>query len=70
MKKHFLFIALFVVGFYGCTNAQKNANPAANGFNAAGSDPKAIALADAAMNAMGRTEKLGQYPLYYLEFLR
>ena len=53
MKKHLLLIALFVGGFYGCTNAQKNANPAAEGFNTAASDPKAIALADEAMKAMG-----------------
>lgn len=53
MKKHLLLIALFVGGFYCCTNAQKNANPAASGFNAAASDPKAITLADEAMKAMG-----------------
>ncbi len=53
MKKHVLFIALFVGGFFGCTNAQKNANPAAEGFNTAASDPRAIALADEAMKAMG-----------------
>jgi hypothetical protein len=53
MKKHALFIALFVVGFFGYTNAQKSSNPAAQGFNATASDPKAIALADEAMKAMG-----------------
>ncbi len=53
MKKHFLFIAIFIGGFVACTNAQKSSNPAAQGFNAAGSDAKAIALADAAMDAMG-----------------
>ncbi len=53
MKKYFLLIALFVGGFTASTTAQKSANPAAKGFNAAGSDAKAIALADAAMDAMG-----------------
>ncbi|MPR33361.1 DUF6503 family protein [Salmonirosea aquatica] len=53
MKKHFLFIALFVGVFCGCTTAQKSSNPAAEGFNLAGSDPQAIALADEAMKAMG-----------------
>jgi len=53
MKKHLLFVALLVAGFAACTNAQKSPNPAAEGFNAAASDAKAIALADAAMEAMG-----------------
>ncbi|HOY18527.1 MAG TPA: hypothetical protein PLC89_14570 [Haliscomenobacter sp.] len=33
--------------------AQKSSNPAAQGFNAAGSDAKAIAIADQVMEAMG-----------------
>lgn len=36
-----------------CMMAQKSSNPAAKGFNEAGSDPKAIAIADQVMEAMG-----------------
>ncbi|GHB83949.1 hypothetical protein [Persicitalea jodogahamensis] len=53
MKKHFLFLVLFIGGLTVSSNAQKSSNPAAKGFNTAGSDAKAIALADAAMDAMG-----------------
>ncbi len=53
MKRYFLLFMLLALGFTDVTFAQKSANPAAKGFNETGSDPKAIALADAAMDAMG-----------------
>ncbi len=37
----------------GCALQQADENPAAEGFNSAGSDPRAIALADEVMLAMG-----------------
>jgi hypothetical protein len=51
MKKHFVVILFFLIASIGLSHAQKN--PPASGFNAAGSDAKAIALADEAMDAMG-----------------
>jgi hypothetical protein len=52
-----VFFLLLVTVFLGCSNAAdlstKSVNPAAPGFDLAGSDPAAIALADEVMIAMG-----------------
>jgi len=53
MKKILFVIALGMMGTLVPAMAQKSSNPAAAGFNMAGSDPKAIALADEVMKAMG-----------------
>ncbi len=53
MKKYTLFALLFGL-FAACSTGVKPVqNPAAAGFNAAGSDAKAIAIADEVMLAMG-----------------
>ncbi len=61
MKKNLFFFFLMIL-LWSCnsTNTQNagstvedNVNPPAEGFNAEASDPKAIALADSVMNAMG-----------------
>lgn len=53
-------ILIFICLHWACDSAQSdentdntNSNPPAEGFNAEGSDPKAIALADSVMAAMG-----------------
>ncbi|UII34097.1 hypothetical protein LVD17_09750 [Fulvivirga ulvae] len=57
MKKFIILVMLAVV--YGCNSPEKkadqqtNPNPAAEGFNEAGSDQRAIAIADSIMVAMG-----------------
>ncbi|GAA0892159.1 hypothetical protein GCM10009122_18380 [Fulvivirga kasyanovii] len=58
MKKSILLVLLAIV--FACNTPeqkaeekQANQNPAAEGFNEAGSDPRAIALADSVMAAMG-----------------
>lgn len=58
MKKYILLILLSVA--FGCNPPEKNheqqpadSNPAAEGFNEEDSDPKAIAIADSVMVAMG-----------------
>jgi hypothetical protein len=54
MRLHRLPLLLLLVSLLSTAGlAQKSSNPAAEGFNAAGSDPKAIALADQVMEAMG-----------------
>jgi hypothetical protein len=57
MSLRFLLFFISISTFAGCQVAQKTAsldlNPAATGFNAANSDPKAIEIADAVMKAMG-----------------
>jgi hypothetical protein len=45
--------ALFIAAALAGCRAAKDRNPAAPGFDAAGSDPRAVALADATMEAMG-----------------
>ncbi len=51
MKKYFVASLFLLIASISLSYAQKN--PPAAGFNAAGSDAKAIALADEAMDAMG-----------------
>ena len=52
LPKTWLFAAILsLAGLAGC--APKTANPAAAGFNAAASDPQAVAIADQVMIAMG-----------------
>jgi hypothetical protein len=53
MKKPLLLVFALLFSFSTLTCAQKSKNPAAEGFNAAGSDAKAIALADGVMEALG-----------------
>lgn len=53
MKKYtFTFLVVFLA-FTSLAIAQKSSNPPAQGFNMAGSDPKAVALADEVMDALG-----------------
>lgn len=52
MRFCLLFSFLLCGMLMSCDN-NKNNNPAAEGFNEAGSDPEAIALADSVMNALG-----------------
>lgn len=54
MKLRRLYLPLLLVALLTSASiAQKSANPAADGFNISGSDPKAVALADQVMEAMG-----------------
>lgn len=52
MKTH-LFLLFLLLATAASAQSKKNANPPANGFDMAGSDPKAVELADEVMQAMG-----------------
>lgn len=54
MYTRILAIAIFLtISGIGCAQSKKSANPAADGFDMASSDPKAIEVADQVMQAMG-----------------
>jgi hypothetical protein len=54
MKASQLFLLLFVINVsVAFSQSKKSANPPAQGFDMAGSDPRAVQLADEVMNAMG-----------------
>lgn len=54
MKLHKFILVIALIGSVSCTaQSKKSSNPAAPGFDAAGSDAKAVQIADEAMAAMG-----------------
>ncbi len=54
MYTRILAVAIFFsLGGISCAQSKKSANPAADGFDMAGSDPKAVEIADQVMQAMG-----------------
>lgn len=60
---HFLFVLSAIGAFNACASSKKiSDNPAAPGFNAAGSDARAIAIADEVMQAMGGRKAWDETP--------
>ncbi|HYW35867.1 MAG TPA: hypothetical protein VE868_10705 [Balneolaceae bacterium] len=69
MRKQSLILLFFILVVAGCKQKQSsNSNPAAKGFNAKASDPKAIAIADSVMKAMGGRKNWDQTKIIHWNF--